>query len=101
MSDKTVVICDVGQHDRIGNEAGVFELLLLFDRIATLDQRAPERNPIEEVVVGLYFGGFGADDASDFGVGDVAQQKQRTFDPARLSEGAVEQASAVMCAKLS
>ena len=65
-------ISDVGQHDRVGDEAGVFELLLLLDRIATLDHRTAERNPIEEVVVGLYFGGFGADDASDSGVGDVA-----------------------------
>jgi hypothetical protein len=33
---------NVGQHDRVGDEAGVFELLLLLDGIATLDDVAEE-----------------------------------------------------------
>jgi len=63
-------IGDVAQHDGVGDEAGAFELLLLLDGIAALDHRTPERDPIEKVVVGLDFGGFGTDDASD---GSVAR----------------------------
>jgi hypothetical protein len=64
-------IDDIGQHDRGGDQAGVFELLLLLKGIAALDHRATERNPVEELVVGFDLGGFGADDAANFGVGDV------------------------------
>jgi len=35
---------DVGQHDRVGDEAGVFELFLLLDGVATPDHRAAERD---------------------------------------------------------
>ena len=63
---------DVGQHDRVGDQAGVFQLLLLLDGIAAFDHRAAEGDPVEEVVVGLDLGGFGADDAADFGAGDEA-----------------------------
>jgi hypothetical protein len=94
-------IGDIGQHDRVGDEVDVSELLLLLDGIATLDHWATERNPVEELVVGLDLGGFGADDAADFCVGDVAQQEQRALDPAELAERAVEQAATVVCAELA
>jgi hypothetical protein len=49
-------VCNVGQHYRIGDEAGVFYLLLLLDRITARDHRAAEANPVEKFVVGTSFG---------------------------------------------
>jgi hypothetical protein len=66
---------DIGQHDRVGDEASVFELLLLLDGIAALDHRAAERHPVQEIVEGFDLGGFGADDAADLDVGKEAQQE--------------------------
>src|SRR5215218_8562917 len=39
---------DVGEHDSIGDEARVFELFLLFDWIAALDDRSAKGDPVEE-----------------------------------------------------
>jgi hypothetical protein len=40
-------------------------LLLLLDRVAALDDRAAEDDPVEEIVERLDLGGFGADDPAD------------------------------------
>ena len=83
---------DVGQHDRVGDQAGIFELLLLLDRVAALHHRAAEGDPIEEVVEGLDLGGFAADGAPDLDARHKAQQEQRTLDAPEFTESAVEQA---------
>ena len=61
--DDGAQVGDVGQHDRIGDEAGVFELLFLLDGIAALDHRPAKRHPIEEVVIRIDLGGLGTGDA--------------------------------------
>jgi hypothetical protein len=76
----------VGQHHRVGDEARVFELLLLLNRIAALDDGATERNPIEEVVEGFDLGGLGANRPTDFRVGDEPQQEQCALDAAVPSQ---------------
>jgi hypothetical protein len=43
-------VCDIGKHNRVGDEACLFELFFLFDRITTFDDRTAERNPIEKVI---------------------------------------------------
>ncbi len=78
---------DIGEHDPIGDQAGVFELLLLLDRVAALDDRAAEGDPVEKIVVGLDLGGLGADGPPDLRIGDVAQQEERTLDLAEFAEG--------------
>jgi hypothetical protein len=35
-------IGDVGQHDRVSDQGGVFELLFLFDRIAALSNNGSD-----------------------------------------------------------
>lgn len=56
---------DIGQHHRVGDEARVFELFLLLDEIAALDDGSAERDPVEEVIEGLDLGSLGADRAPD------------------------------------
>jgi len=87
---------DIGQHDRVGDEAGVLELFLLLDGIAALDHRPAKRNPVEKVIVGLDLGGFRADDAADLYAGKETQQEQRALDTTEFAEGAVEQAAAIV-----
>jgi len=54
-------IGDVGEHDCVGNQAGTFQLFFLLHRIAALDYRVAEADPVEGVIVGLDLGGLGAD----------------------------------------
>ena len=58
-------VCNVGQHYRICDKAGVFELLLLLDWITAFHHRTAEANPVEKFVVGFDLGGFGANDPTD------------------------------------
>jgi hypothetical protein len=58
-------ISNVGQHARVGDEASIFELLLLLDRITALHHWPAEGDPIEEVVEGFDLGGFGTDGTAD------------------------------------
>jgi len=94
-------ISDVGQHHRIGDEARAFELFFLLNRIAAPNDRAAERDPIEEVVEGFDLGGLGADCPVDFRVGDEPQQEQRALDAADLAERPVQQAAVVVRAELA
>lgn len=75
---------DVGEHDPVGDQAGVFELLLLLDRIAAFDDRASEGDPIEKIVEGFDLCGFGADGPADLRIGNVTQRKELPLDPARI-----------------
>ena len=92
---------NVGEHDSVGDEARVFELFLLFDWIAALDDRSAKGDPVEEVVEGLDFGGLGTDCPAGLGIGDEPQQEQRALDATDFSKSTVEQAAAVVGAELT
>src|SRR4051812_39364757 len=82
-------IGNVGEHDSVGDEARVFELFLLFDGIAALDDRSAKGDPVEKVVEGLDFGGLGTDCPAGLGIGDEPQQEQRALDATDFSKSPV------------
>ena len=52
-------------------------------------------------IVGLDLGGLGADDSADFGVGDVAQEKQCALHPSEFAEGSIEEAFPAVTSQLA
>jgi hypothetical protein len=61
---------DVGQHDGVGDQACVFQLLFLLDGVAALDHRATEGHPVQKIIVGLDLGGFSTDAPADLDAGE-------------------------------
>lgn len=94
-------VCNIGKHNRVGEEARIFELFFLFDRIAAFDERATESNPIEKGIVGLDLGRFGADVMPSLWIGDITQQKQCALNAAELPEGEAQAVFAIVRSELS
>ena len=92
---------DVVQHNDIGHQVHVLDLLLLLYRVVALQHRASEADPVEEVVVGLHLGRLRADAAAQISLGNVAQQEQRPHDPPQLAERAIQSVLAAVAAELA
>ncbi len=53
IGDHLSEIGDVGEHDCVGDQAGIFQLFFLLHRIAALDYRAAEADPVEDAICGF------------------------------------------------
>ncbi len=92
---------DVVQHHGVGDQVHVLHLLELLHRVAALDHRATEADPVQEVVVGLDLGGLGADALAQLGLGHEAQQEQGPHHTPQLAEGLVEPVLPAAAAELA